>query len=408
MFTLSFLTVLVLAFYRGGRIGFAGAALLGVCGWFYGIRDERILLLGTAPALSGFIQKMRTGYQEEAEACLESAQRLHHRLEETGRGFQSEIVSLETRLSELSRLYEITRDLGRALDLEGLFQQLGEILYQTVGISGCWFVQMKTTESPLGVVYRLDRIREREIRALLEAPGLFENEIVYCRQKTEETGIKAGARTLFPLRVENQLMGILAVDSADSALIEPLSIIAGQLALNLEKVKLYNRVQELAILDGLTGVYMRRYFLERLQEEFIRSRKQELPLSLLMCDLDYFKEKNDTYGHLVGDEVLKAVAKILKQHTREVDLLGRYGGEEFTVALPETAQQKAWQVGERIRSMIQDSELEIYDEKIRVTISIGMATLVPGTSSVEELMDEADKALYRAKTKGRNRVEVYE
>ncbi|MBI1976321.1 MAG: sensor domain-containing diguanylate cyclase [Candidatus Omnitrophica bacterium] len=408
MFTLSFLAVLVLAFSRGVRSGFAGAILLSGCWWFYGMRDERAVLLWIAPVLSGFLQKMKTGYRKEAESCLENVQKLHGHLEEKDRGFQNEIGFFEKRLLELSRLYEITRDLGRALDLQGLFQQLGEILYQTLGISGCWFVQLKTPEPPAGIVYRLDRIREREIRALLDSPGLFENEIAQCRQREGETGIRVGTRTLFPLRVENQLKGILAVDSAVSPLVEPLSIIAGQLALNLEKVELYNRVQELAILDGLTGAYGRRYFLERLQEEFVRSRKQELPLSLLMCDLDYFKEKNDTYGHLVGDEVLRAVAKILKQYIREVDLLGRYGGEEFTVILPETMPQKAWQVGERIRSMVQDSELEIYDEKIRVTISIGVSALSPKMSSVEELIDQADRALYSAKTKGRNRVEVYE
>ncbi len=409
MFSIALLGVLALGLLRGMKSSFLGSLLVSGYWLIHGVWDLRIVLLNTVPLWVYFIRQMKTGYQQEAESCIRNAQKSHEDLKRQDETIRNRIKILEQRFSDLSRVYEITRHLGKALDLRGLFEQLGEILYQTVQISSCWFIQLKPLEGAGNKtsIYRLERLRDHEIKAVLEERGFLEEEISHCLND-KQSKIQLNGRILFPLLVEDQLRGIWIVEPADPQYYEALSIIAGQLALTLGKVELYNRIQELAISDGLTDVYVRRHFLERLQEEFNRSRQQKLSLAVLMCDLDYFKQKNDTCGHLVGDELLKSVAGILKQNVREVDLLGRYGGEEFSIALPETSLQGGWQVGERIRLAVQESEFQIYDEKIRITISIGVAAIAEVTRSMEELIDQADHALYSAKVKGRNRVEVFE
>jgi len=407
MLSIALLGVLALGFLRGVKSAFAGSLLVSGYWLIHGVMDLRIVLLNTAPLWVYFIRQMKLQYQQEAESAIQNARKNHEDLKKQDEAVRSRIEILDRRFSDLSRVYEITRHLGKALDLQGLFEQLGEVLYQTAQISSCWFVQLKSAEGNRTSTYRLTRLRDHETKAVLEETGFLGEEISRCLND-KQSRIQLNERMLFPLLVEDRLRGIWIVESADSQHYEALSIIAGQLALTLEKVELYDRIQELAVSDGLTGVYVRRHFLERLQEEFNRSRQQKLSLAVLMCDLDYFKQKNDTYGHLVGDEVLRSVAGILKQNVREVDLVGRYGGEEFSIAMPETSLQGGWQVGERIRLAVQESEFQIYDEKIRITISIGVAAIAEAAHSMEELIDQADHALYSAKVKGRNRVEVYE
>ena len=174
---------------------------------------------------------------------------------------------------------------------------------------------------------------------------------------------------------------------------------------------------QLSIIDGLTGVYVRRYFMDRMAEELKRSIKFNLPLSVLMLDIDHFKRYNDQLGHLAGDETLKKVAALIRTSLRKVDIVARYGGEEFVAVLPETLAVTAHEVAERIRSGIARHDFKIYDSQSKVTVSIGIATFPDDVfkdtppSFYEELafdlIRRADKALYRAKEEGRNRVFEY-
>ncbi|MCM8811670.1 MAG: GGDEF domain-containing protein [Candidatus Omnitrophica bacterium] len=185
---------------------------------------------------------------------------------------------------------------------------------------------------------------------------------------------------------------------------EKWGIMVGQLALGLQRVALYKQIQRLAIHDSLTGLMVRRHFMERLEEEVARSKRLSKELAFLMIDLDEFKKVNDTYGHLVGDVVLREVAERLQKSVREVDLVGRYGGEEFGVVLPETDMPMGAQVAERIRQTVEQTPIPAYDERIRMTVSVGVSVLGTANGEIVKLIEMADEALYKAKNSGRNRV----
>ncbi|MCK9573593.1 MAG: GGDEF domain-containing protein [Candidatus Omnitrophica bacterium] len=176
------------------------------------------------------------------------------------------------------------------------------------------------------------------------------------------------------------------------------------LELCIERINLYDRFQQLSIYDTLTETYNRRYLVMRFIEEFERAQKFSLKLSFIMIDVDNFKKINDTYGHLVGDAVLKEIAKIIKQNIREIDSLARFGGEEFSLILPETDKMSAIVVGERIRSKVSQQIIKAFDETLSATISAGVSSFPQNTLYSDVLMETADKALYQAKISGRNKV----
>ncbi len=213
--------------------------------------------------------------------------------------------------------------------------------------------------------------------------------------------LMAGSEMLGLIRMESDLSGAFRQEDA-----RLLSNFADLGTVALEHVALYRQTIELAITDGLTGLYVQRYYKERLRDEVFRAQEHKLPLSLLMLDVDNFKTYNDRYGHLVGDRVLKVVAQVLKESVRTVDLVARYGGEEFSVLLLKTPAVGAQTVAERIREKIEEQEIIASQESTHVTVSIGVAELVPEFKEVEKFIDAADQALYQAKGEGKNCVRL--
>jgi len=167
-----------------------------------------------------------------------------------------------------------------------------------------------------------------------------------------------------------------------------------KLSIALGRAQRFQDVQHSAMTDALTGLYNKAYFLEALKNEVARSQRSQRPISLLLFDLDNFKEYNDSYGHPKGDELLKQLGEVIRANARTLDIASRYGGEEFAIILPETGHDAAFAIAERLRKAVQDT--------CPTTVSIGVCTCVNASASPETLLNEADKALYVAKRNGKN------
>jgi diguanylate cyclase (GGDEF)-like protein len=186
--------------------------------------------------------------------------------------------------------------------------------------------------------------------------------------------------------------------------LQVMQFVSTQSAIAIKNADLY----DMAIRDGLTKLYIRKYFRERLYEEWQRSKRNKSSLTLAMLDIDHFKNINDTYGHQAGDLVLKELADILRKNCRSIDIPCRYGGEEFTIILSETSRDQALVFLERIRTVIEASRIDYHDHSIQVTMSLGYASfpdLDPG--DLESFIEMADRALYISKKTGRNKTTYF-
>ncbi|MCW5828801.1 MAG: diguanylate cyclase [Deltaproteobacteria bacterium] len=251
-------------------------------------------------------------------------------------------------------------------------------------------------------------IRQKVDLALLDIVMPRLNGLEATRMIKAEVGDRFVPVLLCTHRTDLQMLEDGYTSGADDYItkpIEPMELLTR--VRSLLRIKAQNdRMAQLAITDHLTGLFNHRFFHERLSAEFQRSRRHRRELSLMMLDFDHFKQLNDTYGHPVGDRVLSRVGEFLKETLRESDMAFRYGGEEFSVLLPETGGKHAFQLAERIRKGI---SAITFPEKpgLRVTVSIGVATY-PGHGDLtrERLISDADEALYGAKRDGRNRVRM--
>lgn len=214
-----------------------------------------------------------------------------------------------------------------------------------------------------------------------------------------------------PLWLGGKIMGMISAQSylPDAYTLEEqslLELLAAHAAVALDNARLFREVQRLAITDPLTGPYNRRGLFEMGQREIERYRRFGRPLSIIILDIDHFKEINDSFGHAIGDQVLRGLAYCIRQHIREVDSLGRYGGEEFVILLPETPREAAAQAAERLRLQIASSPIQTTNGVLTITVSLGVAQFNEKTADLDALIDRADAAMYAAKQSGRNRVVV--
>ncbi|PKK89736.1 MAG: hypothetical protein CVV64_13105 [Candidatus Wallbacteria bacterium HGW-Wallbacteria-1] len=214
-----------------------------------------------------------------------------------------------------------------------------------------------------------------------------------------------------PLMGEGEILGVINVANKSAAGrgftesdVATLEKAARQVAIALQKSRLY----ELAITDGLTQLYIHRYFQARMDNEIVRARRYSGSVCLLLFDIDHFKNFNDTWGHQVGDKVIRIVADALRSgHRESVDVPARYGGEEFALIMPEVDLEGALLVAERLRQKVEKSTLSHNGQSLHVTISLGIARFPDHASTKEELIARADEALYRSKDNGRNQTTVY-
>lgn len=210
-----------------------------------------------------------------------------------------------------------------------------------------------------------------------------------------------------PLVIFGEKLGVLALDSAkknafDHDDVQPLESVADICAAAIQNAHNFDRMKQLAYVDGLTGIHNRRFFEMRIVEELERAGRFQGRVSVIMVDIDHFKKMNDEFGHLLGDEMLRSVSSILKQQLRKVDMVCRYGGDEFAIVVPETSGESAVRVAEKLRRQI---ETHFFPGVPRqVTISCGVADYPAHGITRDEVVAAADSALYQAKQLGRNKV----
>ncbi len=175
----------------------------------------------------------------------------------------------------------------------------------------------------------------------------------------------------------------------------------------IKRKQMEEKLEKLALTDPLTDLYNRRYFYERGWNEYVRARRYKHYLAVIMLDLDFFKKINDNYGHVCGDMVLVKVANLFSQTLRDVDLVARFGGEEFIILIPETDHAGVESVAQRIRQEIYDTPMKHNDKNFNISASLGVAFIEDVSGDFETMINQADIALYCAKENGRNQVEVY-
>ena len=331
---------------------------------------------------------------------------------ESSAGFNRLIYAL-TRSHEVeSRVADFTATMSTQLELKPLCDgALASFLAATEAAAGAVLADVGGQLSVLATF------------GMVEAGALCENDHVRLAMQTREPvyvelpeGLVVHAGLVafqprevvfLPLDVRSVSAGVVVL--ASSALFDrdtrPLAqIFARTFAVALSNAMTHDHLQRIAALDPLTNCYNRRFGFGRLREEFTRAARHETPLGLILFDIDHFKSVNDTYGHLVGDRVVAAVAKTAKQRLREGDVLVRYGGEEFVCILPGASAEDALVISERIRRAVEELVVQDRDQAIRCTVSLGY-TSYPGAAADDEtaMIQIVDDALYRAKDSGRNR-----
>ncbi|MBN1596305.1 sensor domain-containing diguanylate cyclase [candidate division FCPU426 bacterium] len=327
---------------------------------------------------------------------------------------------LDKKVYDLFTLFNIGKELNSTLSVESIlkitcFTSMGQLGITTMSIL---FLEAKDDEQVMTKVYMkglrkdpqraevlattedfLNLLRMNEQSLLmsdLEEKSEYKNEIDFFNAYK--------AHLIAPLMAKDQIIGIMILGKKLSGeeFVQGekdfINTLASLSALALRNARHY----EQAITDAMTKLFLKRYFQLRLDDEIKRADRYHNKITLLMSDIDHFKNINDTYGHTKGDEVLIAVAKAIRDNFRDVDVPARYGGEEFAVIMPEISKEEAMIPAERLRKAIEKISFVLNGEQVTVTISIGLAEYSKDAKSPLQLIEAADAALYRSKENGRN------
>ena len=376
-------------------------------GWF------ELAALGLAPWLLASQRRryeadLKRLHAEEAGAVAQLSEEARSLL-----SLQASTRQMESQIAQITDLYHVTKETGRALHVTELFTASLDIAPRLLTARGLRLIDL-SGETPQ--ILRAVRAPDGRMAAVNGHELAEMEQAIIQRVRAEARASSATTRELAatvpdvtrvswaPLWREQQPVGVLVADELPEEQLATLSIVANQLSLQLARVSLYQRVEALAVTDALTGVSVRGHFMERSREELARSVRHGLSCTLVMTDLDHFKEKNDTFGHLVGDVVLRDVARLLQRNLREIDMIARFGGEEFILLLIETDLEHAAPIAERLRQLVEVHPIRAYDELLTQTISMGLSAFPAHAKTLDALIERADQALYAAKRAGRNQV----
>lgn len=332
---------------------------------------------------------------------------------------------------EMRFLYQISTSLSSGLDLHKVVRELYEQCQKIVDVSMFYLAlyDEKTGEMKFQSYNQngdVLRIKPRNIRTQPGITGhiILERKTVYIAdifnpklgdpvdRLIQIRGDRGRTYLGLPLKIRNRVIGVLSLQSESANAYRPedirlLETIAVQASIAIENARLFDEMEKQAITDGLTGLFNHRYFSEISEKEMARSLRYKKPLSVIMIDLDHFKTVNDRFGHIIGDQLLQLIAHNCGKTLRKIDILSRYGGEEFVVLLPETDLKDALAVAERLQQAIEATSLVTADGVVKITASLGVAPLEKDDTDIRSLINRADKALYAAKDAGRNCVVAY-
>lgn len=317
---------------------------------------------------------------------------------------EADAVQAQARAAEMERLVTFGQALGRSLDVDAIRDVVLHHMPKLAGSDDAW------------VLTRSDGHWQTLVAPIPEGP----RDVAQSRESIANRALSPGGEAAGPVSIEGhlclpmtaggQVVGVLGVPENGEPFREGrrrvLTATATLLGVSLRNAQLFREVRETSLRDGLTGCFNRTHALEVIDAELRRARRSQTPLSLIMFDLDHFKEVNDRYGHLCGDAVLVAVGSKMRDVLRGSDVKCRYGGEEFLVLLPETPIDGAKRVADTLRRELSELPIPWKGETIGLTASFGVTTALPSETDPQALISRADAALYRAKDQGRNCVRL--
>lgn len=387
-----------------------------------------------ATAFNGMVSQLETLYEErvsQQQKLTLAQEEIKYKglLEQKNREIERVNRDLKEHLKDLGALYQLNQAMTSTLDQSTLFERMFQVLRDLTHCSRLVLLLYNPGSEELeirkshgipaevldGIAFRLDEG--------ITGIAARSQELVYVPDVTKDlrslnykgrTNSK-GSLACLPLVIKQRLVGILNLhkddlDAFSEQELKLIQAIGNQAAIAIENAQLYEKTRDLSNTDELTALANRRHFQGILKREVDQAKRYSTTFSLIMVDVDHFKQYNDTHGHLAGDLVLKRVANLLLQNTRGIDLVARFGGEEFVILLPRTDEKGALATAEKLRQCVHDEVMTGMAESQplgRITLSLGIAIYPLHSKDVFDLLNMADQALYQAKSEGRNRCVVW-
>ncbi len=347
-------------------------------------------------------QKKDAGSKASLQELIAKSDEISNHLSE----LKLESVKIEREQKKTLALYGAVKSLAQALGWEDTKPILESAVDQYLGATAYSFYVSSSSGNA-----HFDSLL---YRGLHDSPGSSAASLMKCLEQNSLSYRQAclihspEEAIVTPFEDNGEVLGLFYAKvphgSNSDEFLKNSKIFAGEIAFAFRRLKLFQDVENLSRIDGLTGAHRRGEFEERLRHEIVRARTFKTTLGILMLDIDHFKKLNDRYGHPFGDQVLKKVGEILNASVYETDFVARYGGEEFVVILPRAEPAGALRKAEAIRAAIEAEKFSIAFETISISVSIGMSHFPRDASAPETLVQEADRALYAAKDQGRNQV----